>query len=73
MTGLSEDDVDPDPIRQFQAWHADAGYPDAVGLATASGDGAPSARMVLLKGVDERGFAVYTNYGSAKAALPSCR
>jgi pyridoxamine 5'-phosphate oxidase len=68
MTGLSENDLDPDPIRQFHAWHTAAGRPDAVALATASDDGAPSARMVLLKGVDERGFAFYTNYGSAKAA-----
>jgi pyridoxamine 5'-phosphate oxidase len=68
MTGLSEDDVDPDPIRQFQAWHSEAGHPDTVALATASADGAPSARMVLLKGVDQRGFVFYTNYGSAKAA-----
>lgn len=68
MTGLSEDDVDPDPIRQFRAWHAEAGSPAEVALATASADGAPSARMVLLKGVDHRGFSIFTNYGSAKAA-----
>ena len=68
MTGLSEGDVDPDPIVQFLAWHADAGRPAEVALATATADGAPSARMVLLKGVDDRGFAFYTNYGSAKAA-----
>ena len=68
MTGLSEGDVDPDPIVQFLAWHADAGRPAEVALATATADGAPSARMVLLKGVDDRGFAVYTNFGSAKAA-----
>ena len=68
MTGLSEGDVDPDPIRQFRAWHADAGRPAEMGLATASADGVPSARMVLLRGLDDRGFAFYTNYGSAKAA-----
>jgi pyridoxamine 5'-phosphate oxidase len=68
MTGLSEDDVDPDPIRQFRAWHAGAGSPAEMALATASPDGAPSARMVLLKAVDGRGFSFFTNYASAKAA-----
>jgi pyridoxamine 5'-phosphate oxidase len=68
MTGLSEDDVDPDPIRQFRAWHGEAGSPAEMMVATASADGAPSARMVLLKGVDDRGFSFFTNYGSAKAA-----
>jgi pyridoxamine 5'-phosphate oxidase len=68
MTGLTEDDVDPDPIRQFLAWHADAGSPAEMALATASAGGDPSARMVLLKVVDDRGFAFFTNYGSAKAA-----
>ena len=67
MTGLSEDDVDPDPIRQFHAWHAGAGSPPEVAVATASADGAPAARMVLLKAVDERGFVFFTNHGSAKA------
>ena len=64
---LREDAVDPDPIRQFLAWFADAGT-DAVAVATASPDGVPSARMVLLKAVDDRGFAFFTNYQSAKAA-----
>jgi pyridoxamine 5'-phosphate oxidase len=67
VTGLSEGDVDPDPIRQFQAWHRDAGSPPEVAVATASADGEPSVRMVLLKSVDERGFAFFTNYSSAKA------
>ena len=67
MTGLSEGDVDPDPIVQFRAWHAEAGTPAEVAVATASADGAPGVRMVLLKSVDERGFAFFTNYGSAKA------
>ena len=67
MTGLSEGDVDPDPIRQFEAWHRDAGSPPEVAVATASADGVPSVRMVLLKSFDERGFAFFTNYGSAKA------
>ena len=67
MTGLAEGDVDPDPIRQFEAWHRHAGSPPEVAVATASGDGEPSVRMVLLKSADERGFAFFTNYGSAKA------
>ena len=64
---LSEVDLDPDPIRQFRLWHADAGSPPEVALATASPEASPSARMVLLKGVDERGFVFFTNYSSAKA------
>ena len=67
VTGLSEDDADPDPIRQFHGWHAEAGRPAEVAVATATPDGSPSARMVLLKVADERGFAFFTNYGSAKA------
>ncbi|HVL04541.1 MAG TPA: pyridoxamine 5'-phosphate oxidase [Acidimicrobiales bacterium] len=67
MTGLSEGDVDADPIRQFHAWHAGAGSPPEVAVATASADGAPAVRMVLLKSADERGFVFFTNYGSAKA------
>lgn len=66
VTGLAEDDVDADPIRQFMAWYREAGT-DAVAIATASPDGAPSARMVLLKAVDERGFVFFTNHHSAKA------
>lgn len=62
-----------DPIAQFKAWMADAeksepSDADAVTLATATPDGTPSARMVLLKGVDADGFRFYTNLGSAKAA-----
>jgi pyridoxamine 5'-phosphate oxidase len=61
-----------DPIEQFRAWMADAeksepNDPNAMTLATSTPDGVPSARMVLLKGVDGRGFAFYTNLGSAKA------
>jgi pyridoxamine 5'-phosphate oxidase len=64
-----EDELDPDPIAQFDAWYREAGT-DEVALATASSveEGAqPSVRMVLLKGHDERGFAFYTNYTSRKA------
>ena len=69
--GLRESDLDPDPIVQFKRWFAEAGdsgtpLPEAVTLATATPDGVPSARMVLCKGVDARGFAFFTNYGSDK-------
>jgi pyridoxamine 5'-phosphate oxidase len=62
---------DPDPLRQFEAWFAearDAGVPvpEAMAVATATADGAPSVRMVLLKDVDERGFVFFTNYESRK-------
>lgn len=65
-------DVD-DPIVRFEAWLAEAeetepNDPNAMTLATASADGIPSARMVLLKGVEGGGFAFYTNLGSRKAA-----
>lgn len=62
-----------DPIERFKVWMAEAektepNDPNAMTLATATSDGAPSARMVLLKGVDERGFTFYTNLGSRKAS-----
>ena len=71
LNGLSEADVDADPIRQFQAWFDQAlaaglAEPNAMTLATATPDGRPSARMLLIKGVDERGFVFYTNYESRK-------
>ena len=71
--GLSEGDVDPDPVVQFGRWFDDARAadllePSAMTLATATADGVPSARMVLLRGVDQRGFVFYTNYESRKAA-----
>jgi pyridoxamine 5'-phosphate oxidase len=64
-------DLHPEPISQFERWFAEAREsgafePEAMALATASPDGAPSARMVLNKGLDERGFVFYTNYGSRK-------
>jgi pyridoxamine 5'-phosphate oxidase len=58
-------DLDADPLRLFQAWHAEAGM-DVVALATAAPDGSPSARMVLLKEADERGFGFHSNYESRK-------
>src|SRR5688572_6037649 len=54
-----------DPLVQFRRWFAEAGT-EAVALATATADGRPSARMVLLKGADERGFTFFTNYASRK-------
>src|SRR5688572_3051424 len=68
---LSEIDSERDPFRQFARWFARACELDpeatAMALATASRDGRPSARIVLLKAVDDRGFVFYTNYDSRKA------
>jgi pyridoxamine 5'-phosphate oxidase len=71
LQGLSETDVASDPFRQFEVWYSDAlaanlMQPNAMTLATASKDGKPSARIVLLKGFDKRGFVFYTNYESRK-------
>ena len=60
-----------DPLAQFERWFEDARregleLPEAMTLATAAADGTPSARMVLLKGVDERGFLFFTNFESRK-------
>ena len=68
---LDESDLAPDPIAQFSSWFEDAlkadlPEPNAMTLATATADGRPSARIVLLKGYDERGFAFFTNYLSRK-------
>ena len=73
LEGLDEKTIDRDPIKQFQAWLNDAiaaqlPLPEAMTLATATPDGKPSARMVLLKQVDDDGFVFFTNYNSAKAA-----
>ena len=70
--GLAEADVVPDPVAQFRAWFeevlaANLHEPNAMTLATATPDGRPSARVVLLKGFDERGFVFYTNYKGRKA------
>jgi pyridoxamine 5'-phosphate oxidase len=70
---LDERDVAPDPIAQFLRWFeearaAQALEPNAMTLATATPDGHPSARVVLLKGVDARGFAFFTDYRSRKGA-----
>src|SRR5919106_3211129 len=70
--GLDEKTIERDPIKQFRTWFNDAfeaklPLPEAMTLATATPDGKPSARMVLLKQIDEAGFVFYTNYNSAKA------
>jgi pyridoxamine 5'-phosphate oxidase len=79
--GLHEADMDPDPIVQFNNWFenvldANLHEPNAMILATATSDGRPSARTVLLKGYDEHGFVFYTNYEGRKAseleANPAC-
>jgi pyridoxamine 5'-phosphate oxidase len=69
--GLTEASADPDPIRQFERWFEDAlrarlPLPNAMTLATISQSGAPAARIVLLKGIEQGGFAFYTNYLSRK-------
>jgi pyridoxamine 5'-phosphate oxidase len=69
---LDEKTVDSTPIDLFRRWFDEAiasgsRLPDAMTLATATKDGKPSARMVLLKQVDDRGFVFYTNYRSSKA------
>ena len=71
LRGLSEADLDPDPFQQFRVWFEQAVEggvlePNAMTLATASPDGRPSARMVLLKGFGPEGFTFFTNYESRK-------
>jgi pyridoxamine 5'-phosphate oxidase len=68
---LLEADVNPDPILQFQTWFdaavaAKLPEPNAMTIATATPEGIPSARIVLLKAVDDRGFVFFTNYNSHK-------
>jgi pyridoxamine 5'-phosphate oxidase len=60
--------VRADPLEHFRRWYAEAGVdvPEALALATASADGAPSVRMVLLKQADEAGFVFFSNYESRK-------
>lgn len=69
--GLRRADLHSDPIEQFRAWFAAAMAAElrdvnAMSLATASADGKPSVRIVLLKGIDRRGFCFFTNYESEK-------
>ena len=68
---LDESQVDADPLKQFGVWmveaiHAQVPEPTAMSLATVDADGRPSSRIMLLKGVDPRGFVFYTNYESRK-------
>ena len=79
--GLKESEADPNPIEQFRTWFdkvltSNLHEPNAMALATATLDGRPSARVVLLKGFDERGFVFYTNYEGRKGeeleANPHC-
>jgi pyridoxamine 5'-phosphate oxidase len=64
---LDARDLLPNPLEQFRAWFDEApGVREAMALATADRFGAPSLRMVLLKGFDEQGFVFHTNYGSRK-------
>jgi pyridoxamine 5'-phosphate oxidase len=71
LHAVDERDLDPDPLRQFGVWFAEAGnagvdVPEAMALATATPDGRPSVRMVLLKDAAETGFGFHTNYESRK-------
>ncbi len=71
FAGLKKNNLETNPFKQFQNWFAEAIdskvlEPNAMTLATATSDGKPSARIVLLKGFDERGFVFYTNYESLK-------
>ena len=71
--GLVESDLLADPFDMFTRWYDEAAAagiyePNAMVVATASADGTPSARFVLLKGMSEQGFVFFTNLGSAKAA-----
>lgn len=73
LRSLSEKDILRDPIAQFEKWwqealHAGIEEPNAMTLATASADGMPDARIVLLKGFDSHGFTFFTNYNSAKGS-----
>ncbi len=72
LLNLREEDLDPDAIRQFRLWlddalHSDVPEANAMALATSTPDGRPSVRMVLLRGIDERGLSFFTNYESRKA------
>jgi pyridoxamine 5'-phosphate oxidase len=69
--GLAEAQADPDPVQQFERWFEDAlraklPLPNAMTLATVTADGAATARIVLLKGIERGGFVFYTNYRSRK-------
>ncbi|NNE74180.1 MAG: pyridoxamine 5'-phosphate oxidase, partial [Acidimicrobiales bacterium] len=70
--GIDADHLADDPIDQFERWFAEATEggvfePNAMVLSTVNADGSPSARTVLLKGLDARGFVFFTNYTSQKS------
>lgn len=70
-SGLSEAQADPDPLKQFERWFADAfaaavPLPNAMTLATVAASGRPSARIVLLKGLEDGAFVFFTSYRSRK-------
>lgn len=72
LAGLDESDIDADPYAQFAAWFkaalaSEIALPNSMMLATATAAGRPSARAVLLKGYDTRGFVFFTNYDSRKS------
>jgi len=72
LAGLRRADLSPDPIQQFESWFDDAIRaqvlePSAMSLATVGPQGQPSARIVMLKGLDARGFVFFTNYDSRKS------
>src|SRR5690349_16220359 len=76
--GLAEADALADPLKQFERWFQDAlaaglPLPNAMTLATVKRDGAPDARVVLLKGVDRGAFVFYTNYDSRKGRQLAAR
>lgn len=69
--GLLESNINPNPLKQFQIWfeqalEAEILEPNAMTLATVNSEGKPTARIVLLKHLDERGFSFFTNYESEK-------
>ena len=71
LNGLDQADVLPDPVAQFQQWFdaalsAGVHEPNAMNLATISPEGRPQGRIVLVKGIDSRGFSFYTNYTGSK-------
>jgi pyridoxamine 5'-phosphate oxidase len=72
VTAVDVEGLDPDPMTQFRAWLGDAeevlSRVPSMTLATATSDGRPSARIVLLQSVDERGFVFFSNRGSRKGA-----
>jgi pyridoxamine 5'-phosphate oxidase len=70
---VDERDLDPDPLRTVAAWYAEAAaagapQPDAACLATATAEGRPAARMVLVRGIDAHDFAFFTSRAGRKAA-----